>query len=74
MKIAKAIIIYLKRLKAKVKRTLHTIYLNIGRIYYEIMTGFIMTEYFLQFLVVTGFKTTIKPTNSHIKLKTVAGL
>lgn len=72
MKIAKAAITYLKRLKAKVKRTLHTIYLNIVRIYYEKMTGFIMTKYFLQFLLVTGFKNTIKPTNTHNKLKTVA--
>lgn len=70
MKIAKAVIIDLKRLKAKVKRTLHTIYLNIVRIYYETMTGFITIEYFLQFLVVTGFKNTIKPTNTHNRLKT----
>lgn len=58
MKIATAVIIYLKRLKAKVKRTLHTIYLNIVRLYYEMMTGFITTEYFLQLLVVTEFKNT----------------
>lgn len=38
------------------------------------MTGFIMTEYFLRFLVGTGFKNTIKPTNSDNKLKTVAEL
>lgn len=33
-----------------------------------------MTEYFLWFLVGTGFKNTIKPTNSDNKLKTVAEL
>lgn len=38
------------------------------------MTGFIMTEYFLRFLVGTGFKNTIKPINSDNKLKTVAEL
>lgn len=37
------------------------------------MTGFIMTEYFFRFLVGTGFKNTIKPTNSD-NLKTVAEL
>lgn len=38
------------------------------------MTGFIMTEYFLQLLVVTGFKNTIKPKTTHNRLKTVAKL
>lgn len=33
-----------------------------------------MTEYFLQLLVVTGFKNTIKPKNTHNRLKTVAKL